>query len=316
MQYKHPYQNIKLFYSVINTPMPSFWKSLALSLSVLAVLLLQKAALVAAKQEKNAVSNKSFLRKSSDGRRLEQQTDLDNARNLWGSYALDIYTYSYALGQYESESYFDTIPYFVQVRGERISVWDKQGEIVTSVPSISDLFDIVQDALDRDVASLIVSYNSALGYPTRIDIDYSEEVMDEEVDYTIEDFVPLFNHRASYAHARAKWESQKIDSYKYQIKQQGRDNGRLWTVSVNNNEAVAATPLNGDDIEPSLVTMDALFDTIQRALDGEAQSVNIVYSQQYGFPTSIRINYDASVAARDPLSLEISDFVGQGGNSN
>jgi len=87
-------------------------------------------------------------------------------------------------------------------------------------------------------------------------------------------------------------------------------------VSVNNNEAVAATPLNGDDIEPSLVTMDALFDTIQRALDGEAHSVNIVYSQQYGFPTSIRINYDASVAARGPLSLEISDFVGQGGNSN
>lgn len=316
MQYEHPYQNIKLVYSVINTPMSSFWKSLALSLSVLAVLLLQKAALVAAKQEKNAVSNKSFLRKSSNGRRLEQQTDLDNARNVWDSYALDIYTYSYALDIYESESYFDTIPYFVQVRGERISVWDKQGEIVTSVPSISDLFDIVQDALDRDVASLIVSYNSALGYPTRIDIDYSEEVMDEEVDYTIEDFVPLFNHRASYAHARAKWESQKIDSYKYQIKQQGRDNGRLWTVSVNNNEAVAATPLNGDDIEPSLVTMDALFDTIQRALDGEAHSVNIVYSQQYGFPTSIRINYDASVAARDPLSLEISDFVGQGGNSN
>jgi hypothetical protein len=54
--------------------------------------------------------------------------------------------------------------------------------------TIPKLFDVIQDAIDRRAYSLNVRYNSRLGYPTQIDIDYSSQLADEEVYLTIENF--------------------------------------------------------------------------------------------------------------------------------
>ncbi len=49
--------------------------------------------------------------------------------------------------------------------------------------SVTRLFDLIQDAIDRDAASIIVEYQTSLGYPFDISIDYDAAVADEEVRY-------------------------------------------------------------------------------------------------------------------------------------
>ena len=51
--------------------------------------------------------------------------------------------------------------------------------------SVGTLFDLIQDAIDRNAASLIVGYHRELGYPTEVFIDYQANVADEELGYEI-----------------------------------------------------------------------------------------------------------------------------------
>jgi uncharacterized protein DUF6174 len=53
--------------------------------------------------------------------------------------------------------------------------------LLTYVLTVPDLFDLIQDALDRKAAYLAVSYDATFGYPTRIEIDYSANAVDDEV---------------------------------------------------------------------------------------------------------------------------------------
>ncbi len=53
--------------------------------------------------------------------------------------------------------------------------------LLTYVLTVPDLFDLIQDALDRKAAYLAVSYDPIYGYPSRIEIDYSANLVDDEV---------------------------------------------------------------------------------------------------------------------------------------
>lgn len=53
--------------------------------------------------------------------------------------------------------------------------------LLTYVLTVPDLFDLIQDALDRKPAYLAVTYDPLYGYPTRIEIDYSANAVDDEV---------------------------------------------------------------------------------------------------------------------------------------
>jgi hypothetical protein len=53
--------------------------------------------------------------------------------------------------------------------------------LLTYVLTVPDLFDLIQDALDRKAVLLAVRYDPIYGYPTRIDIDYSADAVDDEV---------------------------------------------------------------------------------------------------------------------------------------
>ncbi|QSJ19344.1 hypothetical protein JYQ62_11835 [Nostoc sp. UHCC 0702] len=54
--------------------------------------------------------------------------------------------------------------------------------------TIPKLFNVIQDAINRNAYSLNVRYNAPLGYPTQIDINYDAQIADEEVYLTIENF--------------------------------------------------------------------------------------------------------------------------------
>lgn len=53
--------------------------------------------------------------------------------------------------------------------------------LLSYIPTIPDLFDLIEDALDRDVASFLAEYDPELGFPTRIEVDYSATAADDEI---------------------------------------------------------------------------------------------------------------------------------------
>ncbi|MCW5317269.1 hypothetical protein GTQ43_26730 [Nostoc sp. KVJ3] len=54
--------------------------------------------------------------------------------------------------------------------------------------TIPKLFNVIQDAINRNAFSLNVRYNPKLGYPTQIDVDYDSQIADEEIYLTIDNF--------------------------------------------------------------------------------------------------------------------------------
>ena len=44
--------------------------------------------------------------------------------------------------------------------------------------TIPELFNVIQDAINRKASNLDVEYNAKLGYPTKINIDYSSQIAD------------------------------------------------------------------------------------------------------------------------------------------
>ena len=45
---------------------------------------------------------------------------------------------------------------------------------------INGLFEVIQDAIDDEADQITVSYDSELGYPTNIEIDYNVNAIDDE----------------------------------------------------------------------------------------------------------------------------------------
>ncbi|MEH2259130.1 DUF6174 domain-containing protein [Nostoc sp.] len=61
--------------------------------------------------------------------------------------------------------------------------------------TIPELFNVIQDAINRKAFNLDVEYNAKLGYPTKINIDYNSQIADEEIFLTIENFQELKTRR-------------------------------------------------------------------------------------------------------------------------
>lgn len=53
--------------------------------------------------------------------------------------------------------------------------------------TVDGLFNLIEDALDRDAATLDISYHPTLGYPTQGNIDYDLRMADEEIGFTVHD---------------------------------------------------------------------------------------------------------------------------------
>lgn len=113
------------------------------------------------------------------------QGQLDAGRARWLAQGGDSYTVEINRGC------------FCVLGGRRMTVTVKNGAVVgadyldsggaveatllTYIPTIPDLFDLIQDAINRKPASFLAIYDPTYGYPTRIEIDYSASVADDEL---------------------------------------------------------------------------------------------------------------------------------------
>lgn len=81
--------------------------------------------------------------------------------------------------------------------GERTGViWIEDDEPVpeafTSLyKTVPELFDLIEDAIDRRAHSIEVRYDPTLGYPTYIRVDYEEFTADEEMGFDASSLTPL-----------------------------------------------------------------------------------------------------------------------------
>jgi hypothetical protein len=110
---------------------------------------------------------------------------LDEQRALWASQGLADYTFDVR-----------KVCYCQFVDGVRVTVKDGVITGVTELASevardpenfmtIDGLFDLVQDAYDRDAHEVQVEFDPSRGYPTRIWIDYVLMIADEEMGFTL-----------------------------------------------------------------------------------------------------------------------------------
>ena len=111
--------------------------------------------------------------------------DLAEHRALWEAQGLTDYTFDVR-----------RVCYCQFVGDVRVTVKDGVITGVTEIASevardpetfrtIDGLFDLVQDAYDRDAHEIQVEFDPGRGYPTRIWIDYVQMMADEEVGFTL-----------------------------------------------------------------------------------------------------------------------------------
>lgn len=66
-----------------------------------------------------------------------------------------------------------------------------EAALLSYVPTVADLFDLIEDALDRKASYFSAAYDPSYGYPTRIEIDYSSSAADDELAISARDLLPL-----------------------------------------------------------------------------------------------------------------------------
>lgn len=114
-------------------------------------------------------------------------------RDLW--YRQNISNYRYQLGNSCFCIPDARGPVVIEVRnGQTTSITSVatgkpvNPEFFQKYKTIPQLFDVIQDAINRKAFSLNLRYSPRFGYPTQIDIDYDSQIADEEKYLTIENF--------------------------------------------------------------------------------------------------------------------------------
>lgn len=116
---------------------------------------------------------------------------LDAGREKWDAAGLTSYELRYQkVCECHREMPSDTIVTVEQ--GSIVGVRFDREDYLEEVPvpperytwfrTVDDLFSLVAGALDREAAAVRVSYEPELGYPTRIYIDYEQDLVGEEVE--------------------------------------------------------------------------------------------------------------------------------------
>ena len=188
---------------------------------------------------------------------------------------------------------------------------DGYGRYVT----IDDLFDKIQEAIDGRVSQITATYDPEVGYPTDVRIDYDARMADEEYMFTASGYVlgtavpdgrtdALREAQAELDTHRALWTSSRSNEYSFVLAPLcfcPQDLLDPVTVRVENGFLTVVTYVESGkapehDGYGRYVTIDDLFDTIQEAIDGKASQITATYDPEIGYPTDVRIDYDARIA--------------------
>jgi len=244
---------------------------------------------------------------------VDVQNALTSAKNLWDSYSIEEYTFDYI--QDCMVCYSLNYPWTTEVFYDVATAQDSYGSPVDtiSLSPIPHLFDVIQDALDTQAFNIQVTYDETLGFPTSIEIDYDARIADEEFRATIYSVRALNNPLAQFVVAQAKWASTGISAYTLTW-EEGHMIAHMmaypWVVDVQDHQVAKITDANQAEVAspPTLPTIENMFSIIRSALDTNAAIVDVTYSEMYGHPEHIFIDYDTMMYDEEKY-ITISNLV-------
>ena len=113
------------------------------------------------------------------------QSELDDARAKWDREDPGAYQFKFSRScECDPEVFREKL---VTVSGDMITgamYTDDNTAVPTTaysaIMTVRGSFDRIQDAIDEDAYSIHVTYDPTLGYPSRVSIDYSLDIADEE----------------------------------------------------------------------------------------------------------------------------------------
>lgn len=133
---------------------------------------------------------------AAPGDHADVQRELNRSRRQWE--ALGIQDYRFVARRVCFCGAEITTPVMVEVRGGEVvsRTYQDTGQPVSATyeglwPAVEGIFDIIQDAIDREAHRIEVEYDPDLRHPTSIGIDFLEHAVDEELGINVSGFAPL-----------------------------------------------------------------------------------------------------------------------------
>lgn len=120
--------------------------------------------------------------------------ELQENRQLWRSQQIKNYQYIYQQQCFCTPP--SNIPLKVSIKNDKITqvVNLNNDQLITDLTfpkTINELFHIIKDAIQRNADEILITYDTTLGYPTHVAIDYQKILADEEITYTVKDLNKL-----------------------------------------------------------------------------------------------------------------------------
>ena len=139
--------------------------------------------------------------------------------------------------------------------------------------------------------------NPTTDEPVSTPVDTETPVPDRQKDAD-EEADTLRRAQAELDRRRARWTSNRADDYSFVFTDVcfSCSEGPV-TIRVENGVVASVKYVESGkapEHDYSKVTIDRLFDVIQKAIDGKASEIKATYDPEIGYPTDVRIDYDPS----------------------
>lgn len=114
------------------------------------------------------------------------KAELTDARERWESRRLSQYEYDYQQSCFCHYESVRAVRLRVQAGTVTAAWYLEDGSPVPAAklkffPTVDQLFETIESAIDKEADRLEVDYDRANGYPARIDIDYIDQAADDEI---------------------------------------------------------------------------------------------------------------------------------------
>jgi 3,4-dihydroxy-2-butanone 4-phosphate synthase len=247
-----------------------------------------------------------------------KQADLNVARKRWTTATAtetitsNNYTFSYE----ETRNGVSDEDRIIEVRNDTVTsaevafwVFDEPGDLA-DYPTVEDMFDSIQDAIDDDSQVIQIQYDQEYGYPTNILIRKANtESLEVQIGWMTL-YSILQNELDGY---KERWNDLEISDYRYGIHVSCfcmPDYVSPKTIEVRDDEIDSITVTGtGDAYE--ITSYDTVLDSfgdIQNALDRFYSIIEVEYNETYGYPKVVSLNPSTGMADAG-IYVEISDLV-------
>jgi len=120
---------------------------------------------------------------------------LEEARMLWDRVGPRDYTFEFTPNCYcalGGQQIRVTVDDGAVIRARMISTDSPvEAYLFATIPTVPELFDIIESAFGRKAHRIEASYDGTYGYPVSVAIDYDPNTIDEEYGFTITGFASL-----------------------------------------------------------------------------------------------------------------------------